>query len=175
MWKWIVLGLVVVTVGATVIATRSRQPYPNVPSPRPADPPTPHFAASVERLTPDTFKVVVKPTTVESEVWLVTDLTYVMLLVLDKNGREVASYYEKEGVPKAITKLSSTDGSPDRYGHIRSVTAIFRVDTSKLSHGTYIVSVKVIAAEEGKKSIQGNAELGGIPVRVTNTITLTRL
>lgn len=64
--------------------------------------------------------------------------------------------------------------APDKDGLNRRITATFKIETKKLPKGTYTVSARVEADEEGKKLVQESSNLYSyVATRVTNSYTLT--
>lgn len=195
MWKWpvIISAIVVVAVvGVSIYSAKRHSPTPIAAMPpsapgslRPGEKVSPHFISSIERVTSDTYKVHVKPIVVDPDVYLPGDdggASMIELLVLDEKGNEAATwvrydYPPSPGEPKrpvtAIQLITRTIGPPDKDGLNRRITATFKIDIKKLPKGTYTISARVEAGEEGKKAVQESSNLYSyVATRVTNYFTL---
>ena len=177
MWRWTgVLVAIAVLAGIGVLMSSGGKRKPAAVKPttapgsiRKGEPVSKHFESVLERLSYDTFRISVRPIPpIDPEVYLTPGPTKAVLLVLDTKGEEVS------GLPEdAIVRVTMSDGPPDKDGRIRRTSRTFKVNCAKLPKGTYIISGRVEAGEEGKNAAMSQSNyLGSIATRVRNSYEL---
>lgn len=177
MWKWTgVFAAIVVLAAVGVLVSSGGKKKPTAAKPttapgsiRNGEPVSKHFESVLERLSYDTFRISVGPIPpIDPEVYLAPGPTKALLLVLDAKGKEVSGFPED-----AIVRITMSDGPPDKDGKVRRTSRTFKVNCAKLPKGTYIISARVEAGEEGKKATMSPSNiLGSVATRVRNSYEL---